>query len=205
MLDPVLVAPPTAKPLDISEVRVHVRAPEATDDDAYLEALIDVATSRIEGPRGMIDSGYLISQTWRQDYSGWTCPDKCGCIGLRLPFQPVQSIASVTYYDVNNAQQTVANTVYGLFKDQFGYYVDLLAGQSWPTDQSTARSDAVQVTCKVGYGDTGAAVPAAIRQAMLLMIGSWYRDRENEVLGESVYAMPYGATQLLWPYRHLYC
>lgn len=75
-------------------------------------------------------------------------------------------------------------------------FVDLL--EQWP--QTYTREDAVRVTWAAGYGPAATDVPAAIRQAMLLMIGHWFENREASVVGVSVTDLPMAVNSLLAPY-----
>ena len=71
---------------------------------------------------------------------------------------------------------------------------------SWPATRY--QTNAVTVRIRVGYGADGTAVPAAIRQWMLLQISHWYEHRESVNVGNIVNEMPYVAA-LLDPYRIL--
>ena len=53
-----------------------------------------------------------------------------------------------------------------------------------------------------GYG-AAAAVPAAIKQAMLLLIGHWFANREAVNVGNIVTAMPLAVEALIAPYRRV--
>jgi uncharacterized phiE125 gp8 family phage protein len=54
-----------------------------------------------------------------------------------------------------------------------------------------------------GYGDDAEDVPQAIRQAMMLMIGHWYENREDTLGVGNIQRIPQGSEYLLWPYRVL--
>lgn len=189
MLAPVLVTPPDDLPLSVAEARQHCRI-DGTDDDALVAALIQAATDHLDGWNGILGR-CLMTQTWRQDFPGFGCR-------MRLPLAPVQSVSQVTYYDADNAQQTLASSVYALLTDAVGSYVTLAPNQDWPT--TYRRPDAVSVTYVAGYG--GATdVPQAIKQAMLLMISHWYENREAATVGVIASSLPMAVDALLTPYR----
>jgi hypothetical protein len=48
---------------------------------------------------------------------------------------------------------------------------------------------------------TGISLNASVEAAVLLMVGSLYAMRENEVIGLSVAQLPMGAHALMQPYR----
>lgn len=68
------------------------------------------------------------------------------------------------------------------------------------------QSAAIAVTFSVGYPQTGdppqSSVPAAIKAAILLLVGHWYESREA-VAGGSVAEMPFAVSSLLAPYRRV--
>lgn len=175
-----------------AEAKAHLRVDHA-DDDTLITALIEAATTHLDGWSGILGRA-LVSQTWRQDF------DAFGEY-LRLPLGPVVSISSVTYYDINDASQTVASASYALLADGFGPYVGLVPGYTWPS-VSSIRNAPVSVTYVAGYG-TAAAVPRAIKQAALLLIAHWYDFREAVMAGQAPTELPLGVRALLAPFRRV--
>jgi len=166
-LNPVRLVGPTVSPVTLDDVRMHLRI-HHTDEDPVLQSYIDAATQYLDGPQGILGKS-IVSQTWRQDYPAFASP-------LLLPLQPVQSVSEITYYDADNAVQTVPASTYALVPNAYGGpQIVLVAGQSWPS--SYARDDAVSVIFVAGYGDP-LLCPAPVKQAMLLLIGDWYARRE---------------------------
>lgn len=194
MLAPVRVLAPSGTPISLAEAKAHLRVDHA-DDDAYVSALIDAATAWLDGWSGVLGRA-LRSQRWRQDFGCFP-----GCARGRLALLPTDAIVSITYFDRDNAQQTLASEVYaGPLVDEIGAYFALNAGQSWPDTYS--RADAVSVTYSAGYG-AASDVPAPIRQAMLLLVGHWYAVREAVNVGNIVSPIPFAVDALLAPYRRI--
>lgn len=187
MLAPVLVTPPASDPVTLAEAKLHCRV-DHDDDDDLIEALIAAATGHLDGWSGILGRA-IITQTWRQDYGAFA--DK-----LRLPLSPAASITSITYYDGDNAQQTLATSVYGLFVDAAGPYVRLKPDQDWPGTYT--RPDAVSVTYVAGAAE---ALPA-VKAAILLLVGHWYANREA-VSAEGMTDLPMGVSALLRPLRRV--
>lgn len=189
MLQPVRTVAPATAPVSLAEAKAHM-AVEHDDHDDLIDGLIAGAVDHLDGWRGILGLA-LVTQTWRQDFGKFAS-------ALQLPVRPVQSIAGVTYYDGDNAEQTLATSVYELRTDDTrGPYIALQPGEAWPATYS--RTDAVSVTFVAGYG--GAAdVPAAIRVAIMMMVSHWYASREAVVVGTGATTLPLGAEMLLAQY-----
>ena len=188
MLAPVRTVAPASEPVELEEAKLHCRV-DHDEDDTLIASLISAATAHLDGWTGILGR-CLITQTWRQDF---------GCFAgkLRLRLHPVAAITGVTYYDADNAQQTLATSVYELLTDEAGDYVALKADQDWPGTYS--RAAAVSVTFVAGE----ATVPAAIKAAALLLIGHWYANREAVNVGNVTSELPMAVDALLRPYRRV--
>jgi uncharacterized phiE125 gp8 family phage protein len=176
-LSPVLVTAPVEYPVSLAEARKRLRI-DYDDDDTDLENAIATATEHFDGVNGILGRA-LVTQTWRQDFSEFSD-------ALRLPLGPVTSITHVKYYDADGALQTLASSVYSLFVDSEGAYLELAPDQSWPS--TTTRTNAVSVTFVCG--SDASAVPAPIKQAILLMVGDIYAFRETAHVGSTASAVP---------------
>jgi uncharacterized phiE125 gp8 family phage protein len=186
MLAPVRTSAPASEPVTLVEAKLHCRV-DHTDDDNLINGLISAATGHLDGWSGILGR-CLITQSWRQDYDAFADT-------LRLPLGPAASITSITYYDGDNTQQTLATSVYGLFVDDAGPYVRLKPDQDWPGTYD--RPDAVSVTWVCG----AATVLPAIKAAILLLIGHWYANREAVNVGNITSELPIAVDALLRPYR----
>lgn len=182
---------PTAELVSLDEARLHVRRDDS-DDDAKITALIAVAMSRLDGIDGILGRA-LITQTWNEELDCFPVGDR-----LELALSPAQEIDSIQYYDADNVLQTFGASNYSLHTRAFGSYVKLGTEASWPSTYE--RDDAVKVTFTVGYGDAADDVPAAIKHAALLIIGHYYENREDSVIGTITAKLPDGVMSLLRPY-----
>jgi uncharacterized phiE125 gp8 family phage protein len=162
-LIPVRTVAPTAEAITVAEVKAFIRSAE--DDDDLVEFLIEAATAHLDGRHGILGRA-LLTQTWRQDFAAFDEP-------LRLSIWPAASITSITYFDGDNASQTLASSVYGLFSDSIGPFVGLKPSQTWPTTYS--RRDAVSVTYVCGE----ATAPAQLKAAIMIIVARWYEHREE--------------------------
>lgn len=187
MLAPVLVTPAASLPVTLEEAKLHLRV-DGDEEDSLIEGLIAAAVSHIDGWTGILGRA-VAEQTWRQDF------DSFGC-AMRLALGPVSEIVSITYRNEAGQVSTVADSNYALVTDGSGPRVYWDNGFSAPSD--LYEQGAVSVTYKAGYAE----VPAAIKVAILLMVGHWYANRETVAEG-SFNEIPFAANALLAPFRRL--
>jgi uncharacterized phiE125 gp8 family phage protein len=189
-----LITAPAIEPISIEEARQQVRRGDDTSEDSLLNAFIAAARLHAEAVTGR----QLLEATWELQLDAI-----CGTF-LPLPRPPLRSITSISYLDTAGATQIWASA---------NYQIDAPAGPvaprgrvapiptaTWPLAGS-GYLNAVLVRFKAGYGTTAEDVPEAIRQAMRLMIGAWFENREDLVLGDSVQSIPLGALALLTPFK----
>lgn len=112
------------------------------------------------------------------------------------------SVISIKYYDTDDTQQTwalanyVANAAF-----QTWSRVSLADGISWPA--ISGRKQPIEVIYKSGYNDSGQQLPKTIRQAILLMVGNLYENRQDVIVGRIASELPLTAKHLLNPYRRV--
>jgi uncharacterized phiE125 gp8 family phage protein len=158
-----LITPSTVSVLTLQEVKDHLRV-DAEQDDPVLTSLLVAAEDYVEKA---LDRA-LMQKTYRLD-----CPHFFPCVGL--PWSPLSEVESIEYYDSSNDLQTLDDAVYDVDFTVEPAQIRLAYQQSWPT--TYCRPDAVQITYVVGY-ETTAEVPQLQKQAVLLLIGAWFENRE---------------------------
>ncbi len=176
--------------LTVDQAKNHCRVDTDTEDTLFI-GLIAAATAHLDGHSGILGRA-LVTQSWRQDFA-WFCRG-----GLRLPLAPASEVTHVKYRDLNDVEQTLSPSTYGLYADALSPIVVLRSGQAWPSTYD--RPDAVSVTFVAGYG-AAAAVPAPIRQAVLLLIGHWHANRETVNVGNITSALAFAVDALVAQYR----
>lgn len=189
---PVLVTAPLVEPLELSDVKSHLRVDFTTDDD-YINALIPVARRQVEAETRR----KLITQTWDYYLDGFPFADH-----IRLPFGSLQSATSLKYVDSTDAETTVATTVYDTVTWEDPGKIILAYNKTWPSPTlRTAGGVIIRFVC--GYGATGSSVPDELLHSMKLRIGHWYENREEVAIGQGIVQLevPNSAKALAWPYR----
>lgn len=185
-----LVTGPAIEPISIAEARQHLRV-EALEDDELIAGLIAAARERAEAVTGR----QLIEATYDLSF------DEVTCDVIVFPRPPLRAIVSAAYLDSAGVSQTWTDYDSDKPAGPFAERGRLrpVYGSSWPVIGS-GRLNAFTVRFTAGYGTKAVDVPRTIRQAMLLMLGAWYEQREDVVM-DAVIAMPLGALALLTPYK----
>ena len=200
MNEPVVVTAPADVPVSLSELKVHLRVDDDTED-ALLGAMIKGATENAELYLGRS----LITQTLRLGLDRWPA-GRAGlpwCSGPRiveLARPPVQSILSATTYDDDDQATVVDTAVYRLANGSNDRArLVLRKGESWPV--SLRATDAIEIDYVAGYGDSSADIPEPIRQGILALIGCWFEHRDGAGWETAQPPLPVGAVTLWRPYR----
>ncbi len=190
MLIPIRTVAPATYPVTAAEVKAQLQIDSGdTTWDTLIDNLIAAATSYLDGYSGILGR-CIISQTWEARF---------GCFEseFELPFPDVSAVV-VKYYDASDTLQTYSSSYYQLVQEACGSVVSVYLTSTWPA-VTLNREDKVVITMTVGYS----SVPAAIKQAILLMVGHWFANRETVNVGNIVSELPFGATALLAPYRRV--
>lgn len=187
-MTPIVVTPPGTEPITLAEAKAHLRV-VTTDDDTYISGLIVAARTMVEQRTGRA----LMPQRVRIGMDAF-------CATTKLPRLPLATVHGllVKYYDEDGALQTVNDATYTINMYVEPVEVTLAYNQTWPTIRHVAGG--VTMEYDVGYANA-AAVPAPLKQWMLLAIGAMYENREQFSAGVEYYAIPEDFMGLLWqPY-----
>jgi uncharacterized phiE125 gp8 family phage protein len=178
---------PTSEPVTTAEAKTHLRV-DHSDDDTYIASLISAARTIAEN----YTNRSFFTQTWVKTMSYFPYPEV-----LELQRGYVQSVSSLKYYDESNSQQTWNSANYTV--NTSGDIAYLEADTDFPSDLYD-RTDAVEVTYLTGWDDV-ADIPAAIKHAVLMIVGHLYENRQDVVVGSQVNQMPKSSEYLLDPYK----
>jgi uncharacterized phiE125 gp8 family phage protein len=179
-----VVDAPDEMPISLNEAKKHLRV-SYDDEDSLIEGFIAAATRFAETFTGR----QLCTATLK--WSG--CEFPC-----ELPRPPFQTVLAVEYLDTAGTLTTLPTSYYLVdplsepspFRAAFGYVFPIVYPE---------RSDAVRVTYTAGYG-SAADVPATIKQAMLMLVGNWWENREA-MTETSLKEVPMAVASLLWSER----
>lgn len=166
-------------------VSVQTIAPYSAED-SLISALITAAREYCEN----IQHRALCTQTWELVLDDWPNEDY-----IELPMPPLQSVTSVKYKDTAGTETTWASTNYIVDPDSFVGRLALAYGITWPSGE-LYPAGGIRIRFVCGYG-VASAVPQAVKQAMLLLIGHWYENREAVNIGNIVNDIPFAVNALL--------
>ncbi len=186
-----LITAPATEPVTSTEAKSHLRV-DTTADDTLIGTLITAARQHVEAHLRRA----LITQTWELVTDAFPVGDV-----LRLPLPPLVSVTSIKYTDEDGAESTFSSGLYVVDTDSTKGRVVLKNGEAWPS-VTLAAANGVRVRYVAGYGEAS-AVPRPIRQAILLLIGTMYENRESVLVaqGVTVAQLTFGVDALLMPYR----
>jgi len=182
-----LITGPATEPISSTEAKLHLKVEVSTDDN-LITTLIQAAREMVE----QFTRRALIAQTWELQLESFSETE------FMLEKTPVTSITSVKYYDQTGVEQTLSVSYYTLNLGTEPNKIMLASGYTWPS--SRGYTNDVKIRFVAGYASE-AAVPAALKAAMLLIIGHLYENREDIVIGRQVNEIPKGSEYLMLPYR----
>jgi uncharacterized phiE125 gp8 family phage protein len=171
--------------LPVAEFRDHLQLGSGFADDgvqdAVLIAQLRAALAAVEGETGKV----ILARTLKYVVTAWRHLDK-----LTLPVAPVSSVLSMEITDINDAAETIAHEAYRLHGDDHSPYV---MSTSWALPTIPVGGTA-EIVFAAGFGDW-AAVPADLRQAVLMLASHFYENRSATV--ERAVALPLAVGTLL--------
>lgn len=165
----------------LGDMKTHLRV-DGFEDDLLIANLIAAATEALDGPYGMIGK-CLVTQTWQMQMERVT-----GRSEVYLPAVPFQSLTSLTYYDADNASQSLTVGDFTVYSEQDRAWIVPDIGTNWPVMYD--RPDALTVTWSAGFG-AASAVPQNIKHAAMQMVSHLYENRGDEAV-----SMPYSVKDL---------
>lgn len=180
--------PPAVEPVSVSEAKAHLRV-DISDDDSYISTLITAAREWCEQ---YVDRTLINTQ--------WTMRLDSFPYEIELPRPPIAmsgtaTAVSLTYTLGDDSTATLSTTAYRVDRNSTPGVVRQLRAGTWPANLDDYN--AVAVTWWAGYGASGTSVPAAIRHAILMLVGHWYESRSSVLTGSISKEIEFGVKSLL--------
>lgn len=181
-----LISAPGELPVSLSAVKAHARV-DSADEDALLQALIEAATSLLDGPAGILGRA-IVTQTWLLELPAWPA-------SLVIPVEPVQSV-TISYLDADGAEVDLDPGLFYL-SSRPSHSSILYWSPGWSEPAlSQVNPFPVRLRIVAGFG-AASATPPAIVQAIKMMVTHWFAYRETT--GE----IPLTASALIAPFRRM--
>lgn len=179
---------PAVEPVTVAEAKAHLRV-DTSDDDTYIGTLVTAARQWVEE---YLDRSLVNTQ--------WTMRLDSFPYEIELPRPPIATsgtttAVSVTYTLGSEATATLSTASYRVDRNSTPGVVRQLRSGTWPANLDDYN--AVTVTWWAGYGASGSSVPAAIRHAILMLVGHWYEFRSSVLTGSISKEIEFGVKALL--------
>lgn len=192
-----LIVGPACEPIDLDEVKRHIRFTATTAEDTLIDTYIAMARQYFETETDR----QLITATWERQFDAF--PDGV----IELPHPPLIDVVSVAYDVEGSPSET-------LLTEDVDYVVDApsgpqatrgvvrtVAGASWPT--AIDRVGSVRVRYRAGYGDHPGDVPELVKGALYFLVGHFHRFREDiQDATTTLAALPIGATAIMRSFKY---
>jgi uncharacterized phiE125 gp8 family phage protein len=176
----------------LAEAKAHCRI-DTVLDDAYVSSLITAAREWVEQ---YLDRT-LVHTQWVMRFDQFP-PD--GTMDIELPRPPMATAGTttavaLTFTFENGTTSTYSTASYRVDRNGVPGTVKTLYGQTWPPHLQD--DNAISVTWWGGYGASGTSVPAAIRHAILMLVGFWYDNRSTVLVGSISNQLEFAVESLL--------
>lgn len=175
--------PPEHEPLSLAEVKAHLRI-DHDAEDGLIGGYIRTARMIVERWLGRA----LIKQSWQLILDRW--PDG----PIRLPIPPLLSVDDIRLLSWDGSPQSLDPTLYRIeSRAEPGFILPVGRSRLPQPGQTTSG---IEIDFSAGYGVSWNQVPEPVRQALSMMVGTYYEQREASAMP------PTGAVaRLLMPYR----
>jgi uncharacterized phiE125 gp8 family phage protein len=183
-----IITEPAVEPVTLAEAKAHLRVDTSTDD-ALITSLITAARRWCEE---YVDRAFVYTQyVMRFD----TFPYE-----IELPRPPMAKATSfdtvtIAYQPVAGSVVTLDPALYRIDRDATPGVLRTVYMGTWPSDV-LFDPNSISVTWYAGYGASGAAVPAQIRSAILMLVAHLYEHRMAGQV-QPLLEVPFGVKSLL--------
>jgi len=157
-----------------------------TSDDTYISSLITAAREICEA----YQARSYITRTYELTLDRWPNTSE-----LKLPMPPAVAISSIVSTLADATTSTWDSDEYELDASGFVGRLSPAYGYSWPSD-TLKELAGIKITYTAGCGLTAATVSNRAKQAIMILVGELYENREDTDKMQA-YKMPWGVEALL--------
>lgn len=190
----VLVTPPPAEPITLTEAKSHLNVTSTTKDTEITSLIITM--------RKLLErylNRAILTQTWKVYTDCWQYE-------MKIPYPRLQSVTHVKYYDGTGTLQTLtANDYFWVVTTDEPGRIVRKYDANYPVLQD-GRPDAIEIQYVAGWLATAASpdygvVPDEIKHAMKLLCTNYFEHKGDIMIGNVVHKIPRHITDLVHPYR----
>ena len=179
-----LITDVTTQPLTLSQVKSWLNIEAAcTEFDTMLTELIPVARQKVEDVTNFKLGGATLEFVFpRFDSELW------------LEIATIETVESVKYYDGVNDIQTLAPELYETQLIEFPYMILPAFNVTYPLTYTRHDAVIVQVV-------TGNDYPKPLLTAMKMILGHWFENRQDVIIGHGATEVPQASQDLMNIYK----
>lgn len=179
-------AVPTFEPITLEQAKHQCGLDGGDYHDLFLGELIQTARETVERDASLA----LCTGTYTRKFTEWGWRDWLELADL----QPITAITSIAYVDTTGTVTTWGASNYSL--DVYGKAPSILLAYDsvWPTLRGDING--ITVTATAGYASQ-ALIPARARQAVKLLVGHWFVNRETVLTGTISKEIEFAYTSLI--------
>lgn len=178
------------KALTVAEAKSHLNVTH-TEDDSLISDYIDAATKVIQDRCRRC----FVEETRKLVMTGFDDSRYVHARVIFLPRSPVNSVTNIVYTSATNVSTTLASSEYIVSSHESPCRISEAYSGTWPGTYGVA--DDVTITYLTGSSTTTSGVPANVKQAIRMLVGHWYRNRESALIGTVSSEISWGLDALL--------
>jgi hypothetical protein len=204
-----VVVAPAVEPVELATIKAHLRVDHDLDDD-YIAGLVAAARELVESRTGRA----LVTRTLELALDGFPagggywyrrnreCPTLENFLPtaggpIPLPTPPLDAVESISYLDADGVTTRVLDPSTYRVSRSDPASVRPAPGQSWPA--TSAEPESLTIRYRAGW--PAANVPARAKQAVLMLVGHWYENREAVLTGTISSELPQAFETLIGSLR----
>ena len=177
------IVEPLGRIVSLQETKEYLKV-DTDDDDDLLINLLEAAETFLDGRDGILGRAVRL-QTWRLDLPCFFNP-------IELPLPPTILVDYIRYFNTDNTLTFLpADQYIVVYRGSQGAWIQPAKNVTYP--DTYIRPDAVRILFQAGYVSFDSPgndlILVTIKQAVLLIVRTWYDGGLNEPIPDAVYAL----------------